>query len=573
MPSEPRIFLESLFAGKPEGYLLLCLTDTKQPIWFGDLEDAIECAEFVPDDDLFVGVGLAKRDYGPELRCPSEDVSGIVGVPVNLDLRSDAHQSDNLPKTIEQAMSILPGDMPPSLAISTGDGIQAWWLFSEPWTFGNDDERHQAVALLHRWNTMLKENAGQLGFTFERSTDLGAVLRVPGSSNCEDSANPRKVTIHAKNDCRYIRSDMVKYLDRLEVPFPEAERLAATEWAESLQNRPLAVNLSARISEERLKSWLDADPRFKNTWFRLRDDFRDQSQDRYDLALASFGFSAGCTEQEIVDLIVHHRSLHRHKARTTVEYFQRTLAKADKRSSGKDPVLGHAGAIPIGASARPATDRQDELEALPPTPERVRIVLCREISAALGIEVLRIVKLTGQVPQYRLELAQGKIEFPSVSKFIDQNTVRDAIAGTTGFLIQRVKSKEWQHIAQMLLSACLEEQGSDELYCEGAARLHIGQYLADVKFIPSFKGQPAQNLRRPIVQHGRITICAIDLQIYINKTMLQNFSVQKIAGMLSAIGAKTVRVRWKKQDQSRWELPLEEFDPSDFPVPESGEPN
>jgi hypothetical protein len=52
---------------------------------------------------------------------------------------------------------------------------------------------------------------------------------------------------------------------------------------------------------------------------------------------------------------------------------------------------------------------------------------------------------------------------------------------------------------------------------------------------------------------GSITICASDLQNYVNRTTFQSLSVKAIAGMLSALGAKSVRARGVKfKDQSRW---------------------
>jgi len=108
--------LESLFAGKPDGlYLLLCLTDDEEPLWFDDLEHAIDCAEPISESDVFVRVGLAKQKYGPRLRCPSEEVAAIVGIFANIDLRSDAHPRDTLPRTVEKALAILPAEMPPSV--------------------------------------------------------------------------------------------------------------------------------------------------------------------------------------------------------------------------------------------------------------------------------------------------------------------------------------------------------------------------------------------------------------------------------------------------------------------------
>lgn len=81
-----------------------------------------------------------------------------------------------------------------------------------------------------------------------------------------------------------------------------------------------------------------------------------------------------------------------------------------------------------------------------------------------------------------------------------------------------------------------------------------------------------QDLRQPMVRNERVTVCASDLMLYINKTTQQNLSAKAVAGMLSAIGATTIRVRGNKiKEQSRWELPLDEFDPADYSAPDPEE--
>jgi len=179
------------------------------------------------------------------------------------------------------------------------------------------------------------------------------------------------------------------------------------------------------------------------------------------------------------------------------------------------------------------------------------------------------VKISGKQPLYRMETAVGKIAFDNVAKFISQQAVRMAIAATAGKLIGHFKPKVWEGIAQSMLDACIVEEGSEELHQEGAARMYIGQYLAETTFIPSIEGQMTQDLRKPMVRDGQITVCASDLQAHINRTTGQNLPVREVAAMLSAIGAMTIRVRSRKiKEQSRWELPLTEFDPADYTVPE-----
>jgi hypothetical protein len=68
-----------------------------------------------------------------------------------------------------------------------------------------------------------------------------------------------------------------------------------------------------------------------------------------------------------------------------------------------------------------------------------------------------------------------------------------------------------------------------------------------------------------MIYEGQIAICASSLQMYVNKTTLQNLSVIAIVGMLSSLGAKSTRVRGSKfKEQSRWLIPLNEFDPADY---------
>src|SRR5689334_15354954 len=57
MQSEPRRFLRTLLAGKPdELYVLIWTLPTKESHWFKDIEDAIEFAESSREQDVYIGV-------------------------------------------------------------------------------------------------------------------------------------------------------------------------------------------------------------------------------------------------------------------------------------------------------------------------------------------------------------------------------------------------------------------------------------------------------------------------------------------------------------------------------------
>ena len=570
----PLEFLNLLWQYKPENLFILIWTlADKRSHWYRDNAAAAEFVSTIKGSDVYVGVGLASRDYGPAHRCGSDEIAGLAGFWADFDLRSDAHSKKALPVTIPDALSIIPASMPPTIVVSTGNGAHAWWLLKEPHVFDNDQERKDTARLVARWHTLLRLRAAQCGWAFDRLSDLARVLRIPGTINAKDPSNPKEVTAHSTTDRRYNLSDFEEFLDEAAIPDPEAEERAARERAERFADKPLVINRNVRIPDETLESWMALDMRFKNTWLRQRHDLNDQSQSGYDLALACFGVDAGLSEQQIVDLIIHHRSLYKQKLRTRLDYFQRTISKAASRSDGIEPLHAPPPLEPNSANvpqpelpeSQNTTSQGEPGGEKPVDPATAKAVLCEQISTALGVRVLRLVKLTGKEPVYRMELEQGKIEFASVGKLIDQHSVRVAIAGSVGRLIPKIKSKAWEQLAQMMLDACIIEEGSEEMEFEGAARMYVAQYLSETAFIPSIEAQTVQNARKPTVINGQITICASDIQFYINKTTFQNLSVKAVVSMLAALGAKSVRVRGAKfREQSRWVLPESEFKPCEY---------
>lgn len=200
--------------------------------------------------------------------------------------------------------------------------------------------------------------------------------------------------MYSSIDRHYDPSEFQNYLDVLAIPDAEAEQLAAKEWAERCADKPLVINLNARIPQEMLDHWLEADTRFKDTWFRQRHDLNDQSQSGYDMALACFAVGAGLSEQQSIDLIVHHRSLRRQQ-RTRLDYFQKTLTKAANMTGGqRASAESTVGCRDQNQSPVPESDpvNSDNLAADAAT---VKAQLWDRLSEILGIRVYRMVKITG----------------------------------------------------------------------------------------------------------------------------------------------------------------------------------
>jgi len=210
-------------------------------------------------------------------------------------------------------------------------------------------------------------------------------------------------------------------------------------------------------------------------------------------------------------------------------------------------------------------------KALDPAADKA--LLCARISAELGVRICRLVKFAGKEPTYRMELEEKRIEFLSVRKLMSQIAVREEIAASTGKIIRKFKGKDWDQLAQAMLDACVIEQGGEKNERESAARMYVTHYLMETGFLDTLEGQQVQNLRKPIVLNGKVAICASDLQMFVNKTMVQILSVKAVASMLGALGGRSIRVRGQKfKEQGRWVLPLDQFDPAEYSQRKTEEP-
>jgi hypothetical protein len=516
-------------------------------------------------------------------RGTNDDVTGISALWADIDLKSDAHQKDKLPETAADALKILPANCPPSIVIQSGNGLHCWWLFKEPWIFEDAEDRQRAAALAGRWQTMLRQNAAAIGWTFDRLGDLSRVLRIPGTLNHKDPAAPKQVVAaKADVDLRYNPSDLDEILDGLGVPDVDAAKHAAVEWAARFGDPPLKIDTSVQFPADIIEQFTRLDMRFRNTWLRQRHDLKDQSQSGYDMALAMFAVDASLTEQQIVDLLITHRNLHGQKHRTNPDYYQRTIAKAhDRMAPNAAPIPGLPGVTapvngcapfqdgPTAAHGLPRSRPEDGAAATGPAvdPVRAKLILCEALSEILGIRILRILKITGKEPTYQIDLDNATVELCSVSKILEQGALRAAIAAQTERLMNRIKPKDWNAVAQKILDAVLVQEGGEEASLKGSTRMYLDNYLNDTAFIPEIDGQRPQEQRKPTVLRAypaRIAICASDLHTYLTKIHNQNLTVKAVTSMLTSIGAQCVRERGKFREQSRWILPGDDFDLSQY---------
>ncbi len=148
--------------------------------------------------NLYLCVGLAGERGTERQRLHAERAVGLLALPADIDLASEAHQKPNLPETEEDALGILAGmGVAPTVVVRTGHGVQALWCFVEPWHWDKDDQdtRARAMRLARGWQATLGAAAAKLGFAVDAIGDLARLIRPPGTLNSKPGCASVPVTL------------------------------------------------------------------------------------------------------------------------------------------------------------------------------------------------------------------------------------------------------------------------------------------------------------------------------------------------------------------------------------------
>jgi putative DNA primase/helicase len=210
-----RSFFSLLFGlVPPDHFLLVWELAGKRSMWF-PVRGLDEAAKYAASrkGDIYFGVALSPQDCGPQKRCEAEHTSGIVGLWADIDIKGAAHKKKRLPETLDQARELACSlGITPTVEVDSGHGLQAYWLFHEPWIFENGDDRKLARQLVEHFQAALRHNAARAKWTLDATQDLARVLRVPGTTNCKVKDEPVPVRLLSADGPRYAPDDIAELL-------------------------------------------------------------------------------------------------------------------------------------------------------------------------------------------------------------------------------------------------------------------------------------------------------------------------------------------------------------------------
>jgi len=286
--------------------LVVCslLDGNLTPYHCASIEDAQRKVAVLKDShDIFVSLGLVKKGAG---RGKESDVESFLGLVVDVDCQHEKRKKSGHFETIEGASAAVDAlTMKPSMVVSTGHGIQVYWLWKEPWDVVEPEERALAKAISHGWN---KYVGRMLAKTIDPTFSLEHIYRVPGTTNRKYDEKP-ECQILELTDRRYDPTEF------------EVWAVEAPEARVTVRLTPIAENIP-----ERVKTLLVNSSDFREVWTHSSHDQGDKSQSGWDWQIASLLVGTDMTDQQIGEALLANRRIYDGKNKPQ-RYYERTISR------------------------------------------------------------------------------------------------------------------------------------------------------------------------------------------------------------------------------------------------------
>lgn len=164
--------------------------------------------------NIYFSPGICGQEKNSKLSDP--DIIGIPALWADVDIFHPAHAAQNLPRTVQEAYTLIPDCLPPSIIVHSGHGLQFWWLLKEVWTFDTPEEKSRAKDILTRLQGYIRQRAQANGWHLDSVQDLCRVMRLPGTVNRKIPTEPVWAQVIEHNDCRYDPAELDELLPVLE---------------------------------------------------------------------------------------------------------------------------------------------------------------------------------------------------------------------------------------------------------------------------------------------------------------------------------------------------------------------
>lgn len=537
--AQSKTFLSRMFKGKPSGSRIQIWTaPTRRLSLHAKVPTASQLQQFVNEkEDVYFGLSLAPKHLTARQRCKAKDALGIVCMWADIDFGKDGHKKKNLPPTEDSALAYIDA-MPakPTFVVHSGGGFHAYWCLDEPWVFTHEDEWKEAEELSHRWQEHMRSMLEEDGFSLDSTWDLARILRVPGTLNFKGD-EPLPVSL-VREEPRNVVSRA--WLDEVLPPLPEQSREKKQKTRKSsgsatLKTYNFTLRMDAQPDLDKFEALRENNPDFDATW-RHERKLSDASPSGWDMSLSCFCVYAGWSDQEIVDLLLYHRSKYGYNQKLDrQDYYASTLYKA-RSMVGRDEATQ---AIETFQAERQATGKCE-------IGDEKRKELLASLTSSLGVKVLGITKKMESPPIFAITTPQGEAEVGTADKLITQTAFRNWLAAYCGVMLKARKGPQWENIAQTMLDLAVEVGGGEESSPEGELLEYIDMYLSECRLEKNKDKAFSRRVPYETTVEGAKTI-ALFSPSFLRwcKTQFRPYSVREFGKLMRLLGCFNMNATFK----------------------------
>lgn len=238
---EAQILFDALYRKIPSGHYAYLFTSDKKiyPFEVADENQRLAMAKKAVElsnqgVNVWHSVNVVKVKPADGKRGTAETVSFQTALVVDIDILGSAHKSKNLAADFNEAKSFLPFDS--SFIVSSGYGLQAYYIFAEPIEITNDNraEIKERARLSHE---IICARAGDKDV--DNVSDLPRVLRTPGTKNYKlGNDNAPTCSIRDGKNLRFSLADIDEKLQSAASVIPKPSKPARKSDNDSADDNP-----------------------------------------------------------------------------------------------------------------------------------------------------------------------------------------------------------------------------------------------------------------------------------------------------------------------------------------------
>lgn len=487
----------------------------------------------------------------PKGRATAATAAAIPGLWLDLDVNGGPENRTGYAPTREAAITLSERIFRPSVLIDSGYGVQAWWLFPEPWIFQDDDDRDAAADLAERW---VESHRRLTDWKLDSVGDLARLMRLPGTLNHKGSEQAPVSTIRLTGEAiprdRLATKAAARTAGARSTPRAAAVAAAATELAD--------LPGPADVNHQALMAAFEASIEFARTYKREKWAKTSRwSDSEFDLAIISTLTGSGMALRPAVASTMESRRKYGDAEKgdkiTRLDYWQRTVAKAlngrdvaaDKEAQEELAVeLSHVAAEPAAVG--------------PSQPEDVtkRWAIFNKALGLTGQQRAVAWRQYGTDPDTArqvLILASGlEVPLGTAMSLMNQAKTRSAMLVVGRIPIRNTKQGIWLDAWNAVLPLRLDEEESEQVRDQLALHWVAGAIERGGVEIDTehFAGALAE--RRPVLKDGRIHVATSHLGQYLRSQRIRpDVRDTDLPPLLTAAGFEVGKLSYQKADGKR----------------------